>query len=605
MPSAPAGRAARLLRAAALVVAASPLALAAPALAQDGPATTVVGQLVQAYPESARENAPMAAAPLSWVQEASGRAVRVATADVGGIPPGSTVRVTVGDAVRDAGTGDGYGRARAVTAADVLAVPQGTTDDGAASDTEATTGPDAPSTGGDATGGGGDDTVDLSGAAADLTDRVAVVLVVPESGAPDGTSLQGLVDAVDGPVHDFWAGQTGDAIRLGVTSAHGWVTTAAGCDQPTALWQQAAAAAGFTPGPGRHLLVYISGRADDAGACSYGLAQVGAGRTSGGSLYVRDTLPSLIAHEIGHNFGLGHSSERQCDAAVDSGSCRTVAYGDYYDVMGASWEELGTLNAPQEARLGVLPAAQRRTVAPTDPGGSVTLAPISARTGVRALRLTAAGADYWLEYRAPSGQDSWLGTDADWLGLRPGVLLHRSAGLPDTALLLDGTPSPEAGWETDSDTTLPTGVPVRLPDGFTVTVEAESAAGARISVATAGPASVPAPAAAPSSAPAILPGGTCPDGCAAGPAATSGPTAGTQPLDRPTPPATAHRDTTKRDVPQRAAAGGNVRDVAQATRLSPAALRSPTALVTVAVLACGALLLGWVVVGRLRRGRSR
>src|SRR5690348_3914131 len=106
MPSVPAGRGpvARLLRAAAVAAAASPLLLAAPALAQSG-STTVVGQLVQAYPESARESAPMAAAPLSWVQPASGRAVRVATADVDGIAPGSTVRVTVGGAVRDASAG--------------------------------------------------------------------------------------------------------------------------------------------------------------------------------------------------------------------------------------------------------------------------------------------------------------------------------------------------------------------------------------------------------------------------------------------------------------------------------------------------------------------
>src|SRR5690349_1420357 len=102
-PSPPAGRglAAPLLRVATLAPAPLPLALAAPAQAQGGSATggTVVGQLVQAYPESGCENGPLAAAPLGWVQSASGRAVRVDAADVGGITPGSTVRVTVGDTV--------------------------------------------------------------------------------------------------------------------------------------------------------------------------------------------------------------------------------------------------------------------------------------------------------------------------------------------------------------------------------------------------------------------------------------------------------------------------------------------------------------------------
>ena len=74
--------------------------------------------------------------------------------------------------------------------------------------------------------------------------------------------------------------------------------------------------------------------------------------------------------------------------------------------------------------------------------------------------LTAAdGTDYWLEYRSATGQDAWLGTPADRLGLQPGVLLHRSGSLPDTSLLLDGTPSAAAGWRADLQDALPVGDP--------------------------------------------------------------------------------------------------------------------------------------------------
>ena len=103
---------------------------------------------------------------------------------------------------------------------------------------------------------------------------------------------------------------------------------------------------------------------------------------SGGDLYVRDTLPSLLAHELGHNLGLGHSSGEQCAGAVDTGSCTVLPYRDYYDVMGASWEHVGALDAAQAARLGVLPADQQQVLDAAGPGAHGD--PRPARGGTRA-----------------------------------------------------------------------------------------------------------------------------------------------------------------------------------------------------------------------------
>ncbi len=465
----------RLLRALALAAAvATPALLTGPAVADEPAGTTVVGELVQAWAETEDHGttAEAAPAPVSWVETADGDVVPVASGDVADVPAGSTVSVLLGDEqTADAGTAHPV-----LGAPDVLRTP-----------------------------------AVHPGLAGPLTNQVTVAMVAP-AGTPTGSraTRQEIVDLVNGPVAQFWAEETGGAVALGVTASHDWLTTRAGCAKPGQLWNEVAAAVRFVPGPGKHLLVYLP---PSTPGCAYALAEVGSSVTSGGRLYVRDAVPSVIAHEMGHNFGLAHSSGEQCDGAVDHGHCRAVDYRDYYDVMGVSWAQTGSLNVLQAAALGVLPRDQVQPVSVFGRAGSVTLAPVSGRSGVRALRLTdAAGVDYWLEYRPAAGRDAWLGTSANRFPLDTGVLLRRTGQFPDTSVLLDGTPSPAAGWDGDLQAALPVGAAVTVAGGqFTIRLDGITADGAVVSVVPSPPPaghSAPAPAVADPAPGAVLPGGS-------------------------------------------------------------------------------------------------
>jgi len=485
----------RLLRSLAVAAAvASSVVLPGAAAAADEPAgTSLTGTLVQAWAEGHPDDAAAGHAadgPVSWVQPAEGDAVRVDSAAVADVPAGAQVALTVGSELEDtdAVTGTDGDAPLEVLEKEIVELPS---------------------------------VAPVLADPAGLTNRVTVVLVQPAGVAPDGVTEADVVDAVNGPVADFWSEQSDGAVQLGVTASHGWTPTTAGCADADVLWNEVAATVGFVPGRGNHLLLYVS---DASAGCAYALAEVGAATTTGGRLYVSKPEASAITHEFGHNFGLGHSSGEQCDGAVEGATCRTVGYRDYYDVMGVSWGQMGSLNAPQAARIQLLPAAQTQALTVSGPAVTATLAPLSGRSGTRALRLTdAEGTDYWLEYRTATGRDAWLGGGDDFRGLGAGVLLRRTGGMPNTSVLLDGTPGTAAGWDGDFQSALPIGVPVPISGGdFSVVVQGVSATGAVLTVVPTPPTSPVAPAAEPAE-PAI---GTVMTGtAAAAPAAGADPVA--------------------------------------------------------------------------------
>jgi hypothetical protein len=275
-------------------------------------------------------------------------------------------------------------------------------------------------------------------------------LAVPGNFGPLGMTDADLVGKVRW-VADYWKAQSAGVITditvpAGVTRYTATATTeAAGCGLSGADFSATVneAAASFPSadfGGSDQLLVLVPPSCSSGGVVGRGT--VGAMSLARGGYTISKADPAYfewtLAHELGHNYGYGHSGLGPC-----SPSCASE-YGDYYSVMGGAISgkpippALGTVSRRLQS---ILQAGEVETIT----GGDTTvretrvLQPRTAGSGLRSLTVVdpETGAVLQVDYRAGTDADagSYYVAGSSAASFRKGVVVETNRSTTGVALL--------------------------------------------------------------------------------------------------------------------------------------------------------------------------
>jgi hypothetical protein len=176
---------------------------------------------------------------------------------------------------------------------------------------------------------------------------------------------------------------------------------------------------------------YLVVIAPKAGCVWSGRAPLGNAKSVSGVLVLHDSASGYVmAHELGHTFGLGHSNFLRCDNAANDGAwsdtCKAVEYGGTIDVMG-NVDTTSPLNTYHQWRMGYLDDSQIKQVWQSE---VINLAPSDFANGIRAIYIRDGKAAYWVEYRRK----------LDGATYKPGLVIFRLDPPPITSIV---SPNPE------------------------------------------------------------------------------------------------------------------------------------------------------------------
>ena len=252
--------------------------------------------------------------------------------------------------------------------------------------------------------------VTWAGAAAPAGNAAAIAKVIDTEVNADWKKFTTLVGDTKDRVVSFTSGKVlNEPIGLNSKMA---CTGSASSDFMSSIRTEAYRRLGIADSTERYLVVV----APKAGCIWSGRALVGNVKSKRGTLILHDTASSfVITHEIGHNFGLGHSNFLRCDNGANDGAwsdtCKAVEYGGTIDVMG-NVETSSPLSTYHQWRMGLLEDSQVKQVWLSE---VVNLAPSDFANGTRAIYMRDGKAAYWIEYRRK----------LEGVGYKPGLVIFR------------------------------------------------------------------------------------------------------------------------------------------------------------------------------------